>query len=182
MRRVIFSASRFLALALALVVSTSAPGHATEVGGARKFGLGFNVGEPMGLSAKLFVAPGNAIDFGLSFYRPYGGHCYDRNNHWVGCDSNGQSSINADYLWQDQLARGTVRLDWHIGVGGRMWFYNPDAGARNFLLGARMPLGLDLTFDNPRFLEVFIELSPVFYLIPATYFDIEPQLGVRFYF
>ena len=40
----------------------------TEVGYARKFGLGFMLGDPTGLTAKLWVAPAHAIDFGVGFW------------------------------------------------------------------------------------------------------------------
>ena len=42
--------------------------QATEVGYGRKFGLGFVLGDPTGLSAKFWVAPTNSLDFGLGFW------------------------------------------------------------------------------------------------------------------
>ena len=43
-------------------------------------------------------------------------------------------------------------------------------------------IGLDLMFDQPNFLEVFMELAPVFYMAPATFLALEGGLGVRGYF
>jgi hypothetical protein len=44
-----------------------------------------------------------------------------------------------------------------------------------------MPVGIDLMFNNPSFLEVFFELAPTLYLVPFADFGIEGALGVRFY-
>jgi hypothetical protein len=45
-----------------------------------------------------------------------------------------------------------------------------------------MPLGLDLGFRKPDFLEVFVEIAPAMYIVPGLDLDIEAFLGVRFYF
>jgi hypothetical protein len=45
-----------------------------------------------------------------------------------------------------------------------------------------MPVGVDLMFRKPDFLEVFLELAPALYLVPGVGLDIEAFLGVRFYF
>ena len=68
--------------------------------------------------------------------------------------------------------------------GGRLWvgdddYYEDDS---DVALAARMPVGLDLTFDKPDFLEVFIELAPALFIVPGVHFDIEAFVGVRFYF
>ncbi len=158
----------------------AAPASATEVGNSRRFGLGFGIGEPTGIVAKGFLNNQNAIDAGVAF-RSWWGRCYAR-DQWERCDGRTHLSFNLDYLWQMNLVRSTVKLDWHIGVGGRMWFFSSDSRYNDLALAARMPLGLDLTFQNPSFLEVFFELSPALYLVPGTDFDIEPVIGVRFYF
>lgn len=147
---------------------------ATEVGRGRDLGLGVAFGSPTSLVGKYFIGGGNALDFGLGFWT-YGwgcddrGYCRGRNFDVV--------TINADYLWQDPLVRGAkASLDWHIGVGGRLWIGGDAA------LAARMPIGLDLTFRRPSFLEVFLELAPAVYVVPGIGLDLEALLGVRFYF
>jgi hypothetical protein len=170
-----------LLLGAALVPS---PASATEVGNARKFGLGFALGTPTSIVGKYFVGPANAIDFGVAFWR-WGRRC-DGGGPPPGrrCDDFGYIGLNADYLWQEPLARGTASLDWHIGVGGRMWAGDDDYYEDNssVALAARMPVGLDLTFDRPNFLEVFMELAPALYIVPGVFFDVEAFVGVRFYF
>jgi hypothetical protein len=150
--------------------------HATEVGHGRDFGIGVAIGSPTSVVGKVFIGGGNAIDFGLGFWT-YGWGCNDRGY----CDGRSLDvvTVSADYLWQDSVVAGSkANLDWHIGVGGRVW-----AGSGEAAIAARMPLGLDLTFRKPSFLEVFVEIAPAVYVVPNLVdVDIEAFLGVRFYF
>jgi hypothetical protein len=176
MKRTIVSAL----VAASLLAAIANPVSATEVGYNRKFGLGVMVGDPTGLSAKLWVAPTNALDFGLGFWG------YGVNNRCVNNDctrygySNG--TFHMDYLWQSNIVRGQAQLDWHIGVGGRtVWW----GGCNNncFELSARAPAaGLDLMFNNPAFIEIFFELALGLIILPGIYPQIEGGLGARFYF
>lgn len=166
-------------VALVSVGAVSAA-QATEVGYSRKFGLGVAVGDPTGLVGKVWVSPTNAIDFGLGFQHYGWRHCDVDGNH---CDyAYREFSVNVDYLWQSNLVKGPVQLDWHIGAGGRMYsFGNDNRYEHDFDLAARMPIGLDLMFRNPNFLEVYFEVAPVLFLLPLD-FELEGALGVRFYF
>jgi hypothetical protein len=152
-----------------------AEAEATEVGRGRNLGIGVAFGSPTSIVGKYFVGGGNAFDVGLGFWT-YG---------W-GCDNRGFCrgrsfdvvTLNADYLWQDPIVAGSkANLDWHIGGGGRVWISSGDAA-----IAARMPVGLDLTFRKPSFLEVFVEIAPAVYVVPGLYLDLEAFLGVRFYF
>lgn len=122
------------------------------------------------------------MDFGVSFLRR-GRWC--RNVPGPDdCDRFSTVGLFGDYLWQDTIARGTAELDWHIGVGARLWlgnngYYDDDD---EFWMGPRMPVGLDLTFNRPSFLEVFVDIAPVLYIVPFAELDIEAMVGVRLYF
>jgi hypothetical protein len=169
---------------LSALASTAA---ATEVGHGRNFGLGFQVGDPSAIIGKLFVGNGNAIDFGVGFWGYGSSWCYDRVDHRYRCYGSGYRSLSlhADYLWQDGLIRGpNAGLDWHIGVGGRVFFARDNGPYDNddVWLAARMPLGLDLTFARANFIEVFFEIAPTLFLVPFQDFDVDAALGVRFYF
>ena len=180
-------------LALTALVSGSlllSESHATEVGNQRTFGLGLAVGSPTSIVGKLFVGAGRAVDFGIGFSRY--GHGYGRcwyGDGWERC-GHGYNNIglHADYLWQNNLIHDQVTLDWHIGVGGRLVILDRDGyrdrrGDAAVALAARMPVGLDLTFRNPAFLEVYIEVAPTLYLVPGLDLDVyESAIGVRFYF
>jgi hypothetical protein len=178
MRRTLITAF----VAAILVVGAVRTANATEVGYGRKFGLGFMVGDPTGLSAKLWVGATNSIDFGLGFW----GYGFDNCAPGAGAPCNHfgyhAGTFNADYLWQSNIVRGQAQLDWHIGAGGRAIWYGGCNGDC-FAFAARMPVGLDLMFNNPSMLEVFFELAPTLYFVPAfADFGIEGALGVRFYF
>jgi hypothetical protein len=172
-----------MVLSVTIVAGAGATARATEVGNGRNFGLGFQLGDPTALIGKVFIGRGNAIDFGLGLGGWGYSRCRDRNNNWYYCgDRYGHDfSIHGDYLWQDNLVHQQAKLDWHIGAGARMIFWDAFDGGRVALIG-RMPIGLDLTFQRPSFLEVFFEVAPGIMVVPPLYFDIDAALGVRFYF
>lgn len=169
-----------LLIGCTIALSYARGAAATEVGRGRNFGLGVAFGSPTSIVGKYFVGGGNAFDFGLGFWRYGWRRCYDRGPDRI-CDGGSAFdllSLNADYLWQESIVRGaSANLDWHIGAGGRVWI-----GDGDFAAAARMPLGLDLTFRKPSFLEVFIEIAPALYIVPVIDLDLEAFLGVRFYF
>ena len=171
------------ALALSCLALTWVRGaDATQVGRSKDFGLGFAVGDPTSIVAKYFVSTENAFDFGLGFWR-LGRRCRGPDDGRV-CDGTGFGllTFNMDYLWQQQIIAGSgAKLDWHIGAGGRVWLWD-DAAGGDFALAARMPLGLDVTFPKPDFLEVFLEIAPAVYVVPDLDLDFDIFLGVRFYF
>jgi hypothetical protein len=158
--------------------------RATEVGGSRPFGLGFQIGEPTAITAKIFAGGANAFDFGLGFGGFYG-WCKDADGHDVRCSGlHGNISIHADYLYQENIVNMTNRLDWYVGLGGRVatWAYGSDSYSRNLLLLARVPVGLAVTFRRPSFLEVYLEIAPAIVVFPPLDFTVDVGLGVRAYF
>jgi hypothetical protein len=183
MKRPALAAVAGLFLSCVVVATFGSKAHATEVGSARRFGLGFAIGEPTSLVGKYFLNPVNAVDFGLAFAR-LRRNCDPRPGPGYRCERFGYVSVSADYLWQDTLAREGFRLDWHIGPGGRLsvsddYYYYYD---EEVLIFARMPVGLDLTFNRPEFLEVFAEVAPALLLVPEIDLELEAFVGVRFYF
>jgi hypothetical protein len=179
MKRVILLATVFVAL------SATRSASATEVGTRRPFGLGVQVFEPTSIIGKYFLDRDNALDFGVGFW-DYG-HCYDSNgNRYVCNDSYQAFSVHFDYLYEEPIVDSTVRLDWHVGAGGRMvfgdhayWYNNEQHSAALF---ARVPVGLDLAFRRPQWLEVYLEIAPGLWIFPPLHFDIDVGLGVRAYF
>jgi hypothetical protein len=171
------------ALVLTTLGGTTGAARATEVGGARRIGLGVQLIDPTAIIGKIFIGHGNAIDAGLGFGGVGYVHCRGPNGSYYACDNIGRFwSIHSDYLWQDNLTReGNLTLDWHIGAGGRLIFDNTsDRGYVDLI--ARMPLGLDFTFARPNFLEAFVEIAPGLVIVPPLWFDIDAALGVRLYF
>jgi hypothetical protein len=87
-------------------------------------------------------------------------------------------------LFEQPIVESKVRLDWHVGVGGRaiFWGYADNNGDHGATLLARVPLGLDLTFRRPEWLEVYLEIAPALVVAPPLGFTIDVGLGVRAYF
>jgi hypothetical protein len=180
---------RRLAGALALIVLGVCAGRAraTEVGTQRQIGVGVMLGDPTGLSGKAWVSHTNAIDAGLGAYA-WGprGDCLRGGPEPAVCAHGWDQStlsVHADYLWESKIIEGHVaQLDWHIGGGARALFVSGACVADCWDLGVRAPVGLDLTFQQPTFLEVFLELAPAFYVVPVAFFSFEGALGARGYF
>ena len=168
MRRTLI-ASIFSAFVMAVVLlGTARTASATEVGYGRKFGLGFMLGDPTGLTAKLWVGPTNSHRLrprllGLRLRQLPAAAA-------VGpaiTSATTPGTFNVDYLWQSNIVRGQAQLDWHIGAGGRAIWYGGCNGDC-FALAARMPVGLDLMFTNPALLEVFFEIAPALYVVAVS--------------
>jgi hypothetical protein len=168
---------------VALLLAVVGPAaRATEVGYSRKIGVGVELGDPTGLTAKFWTSPTNALDFGLGFWTYGNGACFNDANGQV-CDAFGHTNgtFNMDYLWQSNIIRGTAQLDWHIGGGGRMVWWG-GCTSDCIALSARAPVGLDLMFTNPNFVEVFFEIAPAFWVFPNLGLGFDGDLGVRLYF
>ena len=125
-------------------------------------GIGIMAGEPTGFSFKWWNEEGTAIDAAT-------GWSLGDNHFYAHCD----------YLWhrtiEDEKIGGSAPL--YYGIGARM-ILRDDKDSK---FGVRIPIGLDWLFDNGRF-DVFVEIAPVFNVIPKTDFDLSGGVGARFYF
>ena len=175
---------RRVALVLMLAATVfSANAGATEVGTARTFGLGVQLFDPTAIIGKLFLDRYDALDFGFGFWGY--GTCYRGNGSTYYCGNSATNfSLHVDYLFEQPIVESKVRLDWHVGVGGRaiFWGYADNNGDHGATLLARVPLGLDLTFRRPEWLEVYLEIAPALVVAPPLGFTIDVGLGVRAYF
>lgn len=135
---------------------------------SKKFGLGVMLGEPTGISAKLWTSNNNALAFGLgwSAYHPR----FE--------DSGSRVHFHMDYLWHSfDAIRSEEQFAFHYGIGARF----KDYGADNGSFAVRGIGGLNwLPRDAP--IDVFFELAPSLELTPSTGFAIDGALGARFYF
>jgi hypothetical protein len=173
--------SLFFVTTLAILLfATNA--HATEVARGRNFGLGVAVGGPTSIVGKYYLNNQGALDFGLAFGPRWGYGCRDAFDRLCDGYYYRRLGFNLDYLWQDTLVRGSAQLDWHIGGGARIWAWDDAYHDGHAALAARMPLGLDITFHRPDFLEVFLEIAPGLFIAPFVDLDVEGYVGVRFYF
>ena len=172
----------FPALALAILAAVPQAAQATEVGTSRAFGLGVQLFDPTALIGKAFLDRNDAIDFGIGFWGY--GRCVDNNGNVYYCDNSYRYfSFHVDYLYEENIVDTVVRLDWHVGAGGRMaYWHHANYANRDVGFFARVPIGLDLAFRRPRWLEVYLEIAPGLWLYPPVDFDVDVGLGVRAYF
>ena len=127
----------------------------------RKFGLGVIVGDPTGVSAKLWTGQKTAFDAAAAW----------------SSDENGISYLHADYLMHSfnllQVERGS--LPFYYGVGGTVRMVKSKKS------GIRIPLGFAYIFEGGG-VDFFVELVPLIILSPDNDFSINSGLGLRYFF
>jgi len=152
-----------------LMVILAQPAAAQDSG----FGMGLILGEPTGISAKLWTSKDNAFDFGLGV--GLGG---DRYNYEGDYDNSSRIHFHMDYLWHAFNAiSSTERFPLYYGVGGRFnsgGGYDPSFGVRGVFGIAWLP------HETP--IDVFVELVPVFQITPVTGFGFDGGVGIRYFF
>jgi hypothetical protein len=140
----------------------------------RGFGLGVILGEPTGLSAKLWTTSTTAFDFGLGW--SIGG---DRLGSFKGVhDGTSRMHFHVDYLWHAfEAIHSNDRFPLYYGFGGRMntgGGYDGSLAARGVIGIAWLPRGAPV--------DVFFELVPAFQVLPSTGIGIDAGLGARYFF
>jgi hypothetical protein len=144
------------------------------------FGLGLELGDPTGITGKVFTSPSTAIDFGIGdLYHTY--YIGDSGLH-----------LYADYLWHPALLASIepFKLPFYVGVGLRTWFFDYGCGGPNNcgadVFGIRVPVGIDFDFNNVP-LDAFIQIVPTFdffrgYAPHDFYIDFDFSVGIRYWF
>ena len=125
------------------------------------FGLGIILGEPTGVSAKLWLTDRTAVDAAAA---------------WSFSDEQA-FHLHADYLLHnfDLIKVSKGKLPVHFGIGGRVKFEDKSK------VGVRIPVGLTYIFDGAP-VDIFFELVPILDLAPDTEFEANAAIGARFYF
>jgi len=122
------------------------------------FGLGVIVGEPTGLSCKLWRGSNTAID-GVAAWS-FG--------------KGGALQLHSDYLFHNfNLIGGNIPI--YYGIGGKIKF------AEKSEAGVRIPFGIDFMLTEAP-LDIFFELVPLVELVPATGFEVNGGIGIRYFF
>ena len=127
------------------------------------FGAGLILGEPTGVSMKLWLSGSNAVQGAVA---------------WSFSD-NTNLHVHADYVWHrwDLFEVEKGKLPLYFGVGGRIRFReNVDD-----TLGVRFPVGVAYEFSDAPF-DLFFELVPILDLAPNSEFDFNAAIGGRYYF
>lgn len=127
----------------------------------RGFGAGIMLGDPTGLNFKAWSTSSTAFVAGLAWSTEVDDHL----------------RLNIDYLAHKRngLRLDQIRLTPYLGLGISARFGKGDG------FGARIPLGLVYFIPDSR-LDIFFELVPLMILSPASDFDLQGAIGMRFYF
>lgn len=140
----------------------------------RVFGLGLMIGEPTGLTAKLWTSNDNAFAFSLG------------NSYF------GNVRFGIDYIWQLNAFNSRI-VDLYAGLGAAIglgsnigwWYTNKNRTwyreDNSIGMGVRGLIGLNFIPRNLP-LEFFGELGLMLGLVPGTFTNFEGAIGFRYYF
>jgi hypothetical protein len=125
------------------------------------FGLGLILGEPTGISGKLWMEDNKAFAGAIA---------------WSFEDETAVH-LHTDLLFH---SGNVVRVEMskllgYYGIGGRIKFENKTK------LGIRVPLGFNyIPTKTP--VDVFLEIVPLLDLAPSTKFNLNAAIGIRYFF
>ena len=148
---------RSIAFFVLIAVLACTTAEAQESG----FGLGVILGEPTGISGKLWIEDSKAIDGAVAW----------------SFEKESTVHVHADLLFH---SRNIVKVEmskllFYYGMGGRIKFEDDSE------VGVRVPLGINyLSSGAP--LDVFLEIVPLLDLAPSTDFSLNGAIGVRYFF
>lgn len=122
-------------------------------------GIGFIVGEPTGISAKMWTSSTTALDGALAW--SFG--------------KNGRLHLHADHLWHYFNVPKNQPVAFYVGAGGEL-----NLGGSP-VLGLRAVAGMNYFFAGIP-LDAFFEIVPIFTLLPASGLSAGAGLGLRWFF
>jgi Protein of unknown function (DUF3996) len=139
----------------------------TYAGSNHNIGLGIILGEPTGLTFKLWNKQTMAFDAGAAWSFVSGGYF----------------QIHGDVLLHNfNLFRmETGRMSLYYGAGARIKFARDEVGDADTIVSIRIPVGLAYEFEKTP-VELFMEVVPMLDLIPSTGFQMAAAIGFRYYF
>ena len=152
-----------LTLALFLSAGLASQAHAQRTDGA--VGLGGQVGDPSGITLKVYNAN-----------RP----SYDVLAAWSGIDD--FFFLNGHALFENAIPAENVEqpLEWFIGPGAFIGAFEQGRDDDGLALGISGTAGIQILLDS-RF-EIYLQATPRFFLVPETDANIGGGLGFRYYF
>ena len=124
------------------------------------FGIGIIIGEPTGISLKNWTSQNLALDAGVAW-------AFGRK---------GALHIHADYLIHEfeMIETKHGQLPVYYGIGGRVLL------ASDFRVGVRGVIGLSYLLEEIP-LDVFLEIVPIFDLVPRTDLSFNAGIGLRYF-
>ncbi len=148
-------------LALCCTVCFIVPLHAQD----RGLGIGVIVGDPTGLSAKIWTTQRNALQFALA---------WRTQDPFLGT----RVSFSGDYLWHSfDAIKSTERFPVFYGAGLEL----ASGGGFESALGIRGVVGIAWLSRTAPF-DIFIQVVPVLVMTPSTDLELGAGIGARFFF
>jgi hypothetical protein len=146
-----------IVLAGIMLMLVSSSGHAQQKG---VFGLGPIIGDPTGISMKLWTKETNALEIAAGWKKK-------------------ETQLHVDYLWHNfdllPVKNGRLPVFYGVGLGATL-----KEGEDNEI-GIRTIVGLEYLFDALPF-DLFLEIAPVLQLTPESKVKVQAALGFRFFF
>jgi hypothetical protein len=134
----------------------------TEYAQQNGFGLGVVLGDPTGISAKMWSTDNTALDFGL-------GYSFTSNNSLF--------DFYADYVFHNsEWIQAEENFIVYYGPGARLQLHESQSR-----LGVRGVIGILWLPRNTNF-DLFIEAAPILDIIPGTHVSINLGIGFRYFF
>lgn len=159
-----------IALMLAFTCLTQTPAHAADSARGKRFGAGFVLGVPTGLSFQADAAATRTFNGGLAW-------SFD---NWM--------QIWVDYTFHfphfvSDLVGEYSPIDAYLGFGGGILFAEKNRLSSSSKVGGiiRIPLGLEYKLASAP-LGFFVELVPSLVVGPLTDGELQGGIGGRFYF
>lgn len=161
-------------LLLVVALAWSAPAAAQSRNLVGRFGLGLQLGDPSGVTGKLWLSPRTALQGTLGVFG----------------DGFNSAAVTVDWVYEltsMRPAQGGVTFGLHLGAGGAMGFggcyraFGSRICDSDLSLAARVPFAGNLYIDGVP-AEFYLELVPTFALSPAVYGGWAAGLGGRYYF
>lgn len=139
-------------IAVLLLAALALPAHADDDEDSGRsaekgtLGVGIILGEPTGISAKLYLKDDQAIQAAAGFAFLGGG-----------------LHLHADYVFHPYILqqRDSFVLPFYVGPGVRLIAYDDGRDSRSFALGLRVVAGLLFDFKTVP-IDAFVEAGPVF--------------------
>ena len=183
--------ARLLLLAAATLLLGPAPAAAQS--STSPIGIGWQVGDPTGPTAKLWLSSSSALQGTLGWRTSIRDPVYINGRYYY------QPTFDFPYLsidWVHHFRRlvsrsRTVAIGGHLGVGGGVGempagHYYDALGHDYYVAGGataevRVPIGASLVFTRAHF-ELYAEVVPVLRLAPEPFPNVLGALGGRYYF
>ena len=135
--------------------------------------VGILLGEPTGLSGKLWTTGNTAVDLGIAWSFGDGGNFH----------------LHGDYLFHnfDFFDVDSGALPIYVGIGGRLRFEDDkddplgDEDDDDYRVGLRVAIGIEYILESNPF-SFFFEVAPIVDFLPDTEADVNGGIGVRYIF